>query len=494
MSAGRYIFSTAPFLMELTETIVYSSAMNKRPVLVLQMQRMGDLILSFPLFLWLERIYPGHPIWVVAEENFFRPLMSISPRAIYFPWSGASVIRKEKFEAVINLSIRKEAATLASEVESELKLGPVMDGDGVVRINGSWQLYRASVVQNNRHNLFHWADLNALDIIPLSLMARTGWPTPRTLTKDSKRIGFFLGASEESKKPSVEFWAGLCRELLGRGFRPVLFGGPLEKGVGAEVARIFGGPVLDMSGKLNLGEFAAVGQSLQLLITPDTGPMHIAAWSGLKVLNLSMGNVNPNETGPYQPGNYVLRSNMSCAKGCWTCSRDRLYCHDAFVPAKIAFIASSLVRRDSGAERMHLRGLDLFRTSRKANGFYELTCLKNERSGAVDILSEFWSNFFIHIHGLSSFESVLPSWRKFQDNYPALAEKLRIHLPVLGRSFSKGLAKGIPLPDVFWDSTPLILRQFTGYIHLYLQNYDYSRVIWTDVLMFLEKLVEISRL
>ncbi|WP_027177601.1 glycosyltransferase family 9 protein [Maridesulfovibrio bastinii] len=466
--------------------------MSKRPVLILQMQRMGDLILSFPLFLWLERIFPGHPVWVVAEENFFRPLMSISPRATYIPWNRASVVKKEKFEAVINLSIRNEAAQLAYSLDTETLLGPFMDADGSVRIKGNWQLYRAAIVQNNRHNLFHWADLNALDIIPLSLMQKTGWPVPRTLSRGSKRVGLFLGASEISKRPTVEFWAGLCREFLNRGFRPVLFGGPLEKGMGAEVARIFGGPVLDMSGRLNLGELAAVGQSLQILITPDTGPMHLASWTGLKVLNLSMGNVNPHETGPYQPGNYVLRSNMSCARGCWSCTRDRLYCHDVFTPAKVAFIAGSLIRTDSSAEKMNLCGQDLYRSGRNSHGLYSLSCLNKSKFSANFFLSEFWSSFFMYIHGLVTVETASASWNKFQEKYPLPAGKLKKHLPLLGKQFSRGLFKGQILADEFWDSTPLILRSFTGYVHLLLQNCDYSKKGWSEVLNILEKLVQVS--
>lgn len=479
--------------MELTGTIVYSAAMNKRPVLVLQMQRMGDLILSFPLFLWLERIFPGHPVWVIAEDNFFRPLMSISPKAVYIPWSRAQAVRDEKFEAVINLSIRKEAASITADVDAEVKIGPVMESDGAVRINGRWQLYRAGVVQNNRHNLFHWADLNALDIIPLSLMAKTSWPSPRTLSKESRRVGIFLGASEESKRPDVKFWAELCAELINRGLRPVLFGGPLEKGMGAEVARTFGGPVLDMSGKLNLGEFAAVGQSLQILITPDTGPMHLAAWSGLKVLNISMGNVNPDETGPYQPGNYILRSNMSCAKGCWNCNRDRLYCHDVFTPSRVAFITGSLIRDDSRAGRMSLQGQDLFISGRNRDGLYSLKRLKNNDDAVTTLLSVFWYNFFMHNHGLSSIEPVYESWKLFEEKYPAVAEKFKLHLPPLGRQFSRGLARKELLSDTFWDSTPLILRPFTGYVHLLLQNCDYSRSGWAEVLNMLERMVELSR-
>ncbi|WP_244512285.1 glycosyltransferase family 9 protein [Maridesulfovibrio ferrireducens] len=453
---------------------------------------MGDLILSFPLFLWLERTYPGHPIWVVAEENFFRPLMPLSPKVTYFPWAGLGFLRKEKYELIINLSIREQAASLAGELGAEAKFGPVTDSEGTVRILGDWQLYRASVVQNNRHNRFHWADLNALDCIPLSRISKTSWSDPRTLQGESGRIGLFLGASEESKRPGVEFWAKLCSEILGRGMKPVLFGGPLDKGLGADVARTFGGPVLDMTGKLNLGELAAVGQSLQLFITPDTGPMHLAAWSGLKVLNLSMGNVNPWETGPYQNDHYVLRSTMSCALGCWTCVRDRLHCHDPFTPSRIATVAKSMIRDDRAAlHKTNLPGLRLYSSSRSASGVYNLLHISGRSAEAGDRLGQFWQEFFGMAFGLWDSRGADKIWAEVIEQQPLLARKMCFHLPRFGKEFSKGLAKSASLSETFWNSCPLILRQFAGYIHLLLQNNDYDRASWIKVLSLYERLAAI---
>ncbi|WP_432737847.1 glycosyltransferase family 9 protein [Maridesulfovibrio sp. FT414] len=465
--------------------------MSKRPVLVLQMQRMGDLILSFPLFLWLERTYPDHPIWVVAEEKFFRPLMQVSPRVTYFPWQGLGVLRQHSYELIVNLSIRAQAAELAGELQSEAKLGPISGPEGTY-ILGDWHLYRASVVENNRHNRFHWADLNALDCIPLNRMGRTRWPQPRTLQGGDNRIGLFLGASEESKRPSVDFWARLCSELLGRGMRPVLFGGPMEQGMGQEVARLFGGPVLDMSGRLNLGELIAVGQSLQLFITPDTGPMHLAAWSGLKVLNLSMGNVNPWETGPYQSGHYVLRSTMSCALGCWSCKRERLFCHDPFTPSRIAVTAKRMILDDrAGLSKISMPGLRLSLSSRDDRGLYFLQPLSGLCSASGDRLGVFWQQFFGAAFGLWDFAPASVSWSELAVDNAALAEKMRSHLPRLGREFSRGLARGNPLADSFWSSCPLILRQFSGYVHLYLQNNNYSRQAWVRVLSLFEQLAAV---
>lgn len=60
--------------------------MNK-PILILQMQRMGDLVLTFPLLLWLTRLHPGRELWVVGEESFFKGMHQIGPKAVYFDWS-----------------------------------------------------------------------------------------------------------------------------------------------------------------------------------------------------------------------------------------------------------------------------------------------------------------------------------------------------------------------------------------------------------------------
>ncbi len=58
--------------------------MDQRPTLVIQLQRMGDLILSFPLLQKLSMVEPYRPIWVVAEPMFYQELIPIAPTAIFF--------------------------------------------------------------------------------------------------------------------------------------------------------------------------------------------------------------------------------------------------------------------------------------------------------------------------------------------------------------------------------------------------------------------------
>ncbi|WP_285906536.1 glycosyltransferase family 9 protein [Pseudodesulfovibrio pelocollis] len=465
----------------------------KRPILILQMQRMGDLILSYPLMLWLARQYPGHPLFVAAEEIFSKPLMRISPKATYVPWTGVHSLRQHHFELVINLSIREEAARLAHDLRAEARLGPTQTPEGVRFVHGPWQLYRASLVGNNRYNRFHWADLNALDAIPAKAMGTTRFDPPRTLPPDTVRVGLFLGASEPAKRPSARFWADLVRELLGRGLRPVLFGGPAEKDLGRRVISLAKAPALNLCGTLGLDEFGVVGQTLALLITPDTGPMHLAAWTGLKCLNLSMGHVNPWETGPYGPGHLVLRADMDCARGCWQCSLDRLHCHDPFTPARIAVLTARVVAGD-GPDKLAgltLPGLTLFRTARR-RGLYALHRLDAAPPDADRLVSRFWHAFFLWRLGGRTETPAVAAWGEVAQAAPEAARALLDHIPEMGRQFKHGLRTGTLLTNSFWADSPAVARPLTGFVQMALANGSHSRRAWADALDMLEGFIAVS--
>ncbi len=411
---------------------------------------------------------------------FYKPLMKLSPAVTYFPWSGVNELKKYSYELVLNLSIREKAAMLAGEIKAEHKLGPTQTPDGSRFVHGDWQLYRTSLVRNNLYNRYHWAELNALDMVPLDSVAATRFDIPRTLPADVNKVGLFLGASDEAKRPTAGFWSGLVDELHGRNLRPVLFGGPAETGLGLEVTKLAKAPALNLCGKLGLDEFGAVGQTLGLFITPDTGPMHLAAWTGLKCLNLSMGNVNPWETGPYSPGHFVLRADMDCSDGCWHCSRDRLYCHDPFVPKRIAALATRMIAGDTADKlsKMNLPGLTLFETGKAACGLYHLKRLDTRPPDENRLASRFWQSFFGCRFGLWDEEAPRLAWKDLTQKAEQSAETILAHVPEMGRQFKHGLKSGALLDESFWTDSPALCRPLTGYAQMYLENSDYSRQAW----------------
>ena len=78
------------------------------------------------------------------------------------------------------------------------------------------------------------------------------------------------------------------------------------------------------------------------------------------------------------------------------------------------------------------------------------------------------------------------------DVYKRQAESVAAGLAALCASFSRYLRQGARmLPDDFWRSQPPVIRLFSGYLHMHMQNDDYSPKAWS---MALESLEEISAL
>lgn len=445
--------------------------MSANPVLVIQPRRMGDLILTFPLLMDLQRLYPQSPVWVAAQKHFYEPLMPFAPKALFFPierlpWLGAQI-----YEAVINLGGAEAAAQCAGQAKAEQKLGPILD-NGVLHINGFWQLYRESLTCNNRHNALHWADLFRMDISPLPIPV-TVRPGPKS--PGNRRIGLFTGASEIAKRPAANFWVSLASRLASMRFKPVLLGGPAEKELGeAIIAK--GGRAANFCGKTSIAQLAGLMRAFDLLITPDTGPMHLADWLGVPVLNLSLGPVHALETGPLSPGQHVLRADMSCV-GCWQCQRGRPNCHFAFTPASVANLASALA---CGEKEITVpKRLELLTTSRDALRLYTLA---GRRQSASSMLDDFWKKAFLSFNNTDYQNMFAEAASGLATAYPALARNMAKTFANMAAAIARKARKQEPLPDDFWRKAPRHSRMFAGNIQMALQNGNYSRAAFADAL------------
>jgi len=454
------------------------------------MQRMGDIILSFPLFLWMRRNVPDRPIWVVAEPGFYTDLLDVSPPAVYLPWTATHELYARDYQLIINLSHRPEAAKLAGELGAGLRFGPVRDESGL-RVHGRWQLYRAALTHNNRHNRFHWAELNALDCVDPGVFPATSFDTPRLEGERGEAVGLFVGASQDEKRPGAAFWAQLARELERRGLKVVLLGGPGDVPLCGEVKKLHGGGLVDVCGKLGLREFMAVGQTLTMMITPDTGPMHLAAWSGLMTLNLSMGPVNPWETGPYPPGHYVLRAGMSCVD-CWRCRFERPFCHDRFDPAQVAYLAWKLSGGRAPSRLASPPGTRLYRTGRTPEGFYDLVPVGQRGRRASDLVGEFWRGMFGASLGLWDDGRPRRTWKELAHFQPALARAFSGAGVALAGRIKKALLSGSARGEEFWAASPPMLRPLAGYMHMLLENADFSREALAACLSLMERFVSVT--
>ena len=470
--------------------------MDTNPILIIQMQRLGDVVLTFPLLGWLERLFPDTPRWILGEEPFYKGLLPLSPRADYISSEAGPAIQKRNYIAVINLSHRPESLRLAGLLQTQTRLGLYETPEGGRHIGGDWQLYRASLTRNNRHNRYHWADLNALDIIPRKILASTRWPAPRPFSPArSGHIGLFVGASQPEKRPDASFWIDLTRRLLTAGHRPVLLGGKAEVALGREVAGALKAPSLNLCGRFSIKELAEFVARLDLFVTPDTGPMHVAAWTGTPTLNLSIGPVNAWETGPFSQGHLVLRPRLSCA-GCWECVHESVRCKNRLSAREIMpLVQTALMKGREAAARLELPGWEVCLTARDGYGLYSLIQAGNGKQppSAHTALSRFWQAFFGNALGYLPPEALDAARKTLETEFPSLIPPLAQSAAALTRHIAAALkSRARNDRGMFRDfSLGFIpaLRPLSSYASMLLMNGDFSRAAFARALDLAERLV-----
>jgi len=107
-------------------------------------------------------------------------------------------------------------------------------------------------------------------------------------------------SSHAQRNWSAERYAAVMGHAAARGWRVVLIGGPSagERTMADAVLAACQRTPLDLTGKDTLKKLLALLGRAQLLLTPDSGPMHMANAVGTKVLGLHAAS-NPNRSGPY---------------------------------------------------------------------------------------------------------------------------------------------------------------------------------------------------
>jgi 3-deoxy-D-manno-octulosonic-acid transferase/heptosyltransferase-1 len=90
---------------------------------------------------------------------------------------------------------------------------------------------------------------------------------------------------------------------------------------------------VNLAGRTSLKQLACVYKKCALLISTDTGPMHMAAASGCPVVAL-FGPTAPWRTGPYGPEHRVIRETMHCSP-CFKKSCDAMLCMKSITPGMV---------------------------------------------------------------------------------------------------------------------------------------------------------------
>jgi heptosyltransferase-2 len=178
-----------------------------------------------------------------------------------------------------------------------------------------------------RHRMYYYLHLiEALGRCPspplptLSLNGKLeGWADGFLARNDLRRevlIGLNPGATYgEAKCWPPDRFAALGRRLIkDHGASILIFGSsrPQEKVLNASIAGGIGEGCLNLSGETSLLQLAALLRRCRLLITNDTGTMHVAAAVGTKVAAI-FGPTDPRTTSPLGEGHVVIHREIACS-------------------------------------------------------------------------------------------------------------------------------------------------------------------------------------
>lgn len=114
-------------------------------------------------------------------------------------------------------------------------------------------------------------------------------------------------SSHERRNWYADRYAAVADHAAARGWRVVLCGGrsELERRTADAILAAMRAPALDLVGRDTLKQLPALLARANLLMTPDSGPMHIANAVGTKVLGLHAAS-NPARSGPYSDRRYCV--------------------------------------------------------------------------------------------------------------------------------------------------------------------------------------------
>ncbi|MEP6936972.1 MAG: lipopolysaccharide heptosyltransferase II [Chthoniobacterales bacterium] len=158
------------------------------------------------------------------------------------------------------------------------------------------------------------------------------------------RIGLCAGAEYgRAKRWLPERFAEVAARVASQAkVQWILFGTPAEAGMGSALAEKIGENCTNLVGRTTLEELVEELRRCALLLTNDTGTMHLAAFINVPVVAL-FGSTEPRLTGPLGAGHRVIRHHVECSP-CFLrdCPIDFRCMHAISVAEVVAVITAKL--------------------------------------------------------------------------------------------------------------------------------------------------------
>jgi heptosyltransferase II len=341
----------------------------------------GDAVISIPAMKEIRRIFPKAHIsllvrpWVhdiYSAVDFVDEILDYDKDGVHRGVRGfcrlVADLRKRQFDLAILLQNAFEAALLAWSAGIPQRIGYARDGRGLLLTHAC----RIDPSVREVHQAYYYLGiLSEMGWLPGRLWERNDYQISiQVAVKDADSAsareilhstgiqegdtvigvnpGAFYGAAKRWFPDRYAAVAdGLAKECNAR---IVIFGSSNDRHVAEEVAAGMNHKPVILAGRTTLGQLMALIQECRLLITNDSGPMHLAA--ALNVPQLAIfGSTSEIATGPLSPDAVVIKYPVDC-NPCFLreCPTD-FRCMEGISVRRVLEEARKMLRTDSAAGR-----------------------------------------------------------------------------------------------------------------------------------------------
>lgn len=305
-------------------------------VLIIQLSRLGDAIQSNHLLVEWKAASPGTQFDLLSLTETATVLSGLPLRNLFLipskQWKLLETALKEKrfdearaigtgilqtfplsrYRLIVNLDFAYASCWFSSNIEAEARMGGRLRTAHGGRLYDDWSnLFHAiATYQNAGH-------LNLVDLF--RSLARSGY-VPRVDSRppvaaagslpfalpEGRRVALNPGANEAWRRWPAEKFAIVAQRLHADGWTPILVGSANDSALCQSIVNRCPFPLADFSGRTSVNEMITLLRQTELLISNDTGAVHLAAAAGTPVLGLYERIPYLFTTAPWSQGNLVL--------------------------------------------------------------------------------------------------------------------------------------------------------------------------------------------
>jgi heptosyltransferase I len=291
---------------------------------IFRLSAIGDTTHVLPVIRTVQRYWPNTAItWVVGRVE--SELVGDLPGVTYRVLDKRVGIRRCRMELhaaedgrIHDMILQMQASLRASLIATALRGRRRVGFDRSRAINGQWLFTSERIAPGRREHVLdgffgflEQVGLRRRELrwdIPLPLEAVAF--AQRELPDGAPLLAVSPCSSQRFRNfrdwPAERF-AAVTDHAASLGFRVILTGGPSshERAYAAAIAAAASVPIIDLVGRTRLKELAAVLARCAGLVSPDSGPAHLASAMDIPVIGL-YATSNPARTGPYRHRDYVV--------------------------------------------------------------------------------------------------------------------------------------------------------------------------------------------